>query len=128
MSASKPERVEEFRLHLEKSPPAGSFDEARKKVDDTLNTVEDEMSGVSYDPDAWLTDGRMYPVRDDNVRDVKDHPDVKCLRSTGHNTYIAQCVHPNRGREDEEGSARQAWTGWPPRVRRGCDEVPPAPD
>lgn len=90
MLASKPERLAELLRRLGELPSAASFDEARKQIEDTLNAVEDDMSGVPFNPDAWLTDGRMYPVRDDNVRGVKGHPSVKRLRSTGHHTYLGQ--------------------------------------
>lgn len=30
---------------------------------------------------AWYSCGRMYPVQDDNVRDLPGHPDVKRARS-----------------------------------------------
>jgi hypothetical protein len=87
--ASRPQRLQEFLRRLDQAPPTSTFDEGRKLVDDTLNTVEDELSGVPFNQATWLTDGRMYPVQDDNIRDVPGRLDVKRLRATDHNIYIA---------------------------------------
>lgn len=63
-------------------------DTARQRIDETLNEVEDELSGVPFDPSHWRTDGRMYPVQDDNASDVDGHPDVTSYRSFKHETLI----------------------------------------
>jgi hypothetical protein len=43
---------ERMRAH----PAAGSHDEARRMVEEVLNAVEDEYSGVPFDPEKWRTE------------------------------------------------------------------------
>lgn len=62
--------VERFR-RLETAAPCNSMDAALDLVANTLKAVEDEMSGVAYNPDFPLDDGRMYPPREDARRDVE---------------------------------------------------------
>jgi hypothetical protein len=88
--ASKKQRFQEFLRRLELSPPAPTLGEARRLIDATLNAVEDEMSGVPYNPTTWLTDGRTYPVQDDNIRGVPGQPNVKRARSKDHNIYLGK--------------------------------------
>lgn len=53
----------------------------------TLNAVEDEFSGVSYNPEAWADDGRLYPPKSDRMVQLPDG--VRRYRSLRHYTYIA---------------------------------------
>jgi hypothetical protein len=53
------ERVAEFFKRLGAARPAASHDEAFRLVRDTLNGVEDQFSGVTFDPDKHLTNGRL---------------------------------------------------------------------
>jgi hypothetical protein len=89
MSLRKQERLDEFVRRLAALPAARSHDEARRLIEVTLNQVEDELSGVPYDPGRWRTDGRMYPVQDDHAADVDGHPSVTSYRSRRHDTFIA---------------------------------------
>jgi hypothetical protein len=83
------ERVEVFLRRLGEARPAATHAEAFDLLASTLNRVEDSFSGVVYDPDKHLTDGRLYPPQDDNRREVPGRKDVVRYRSRGHNTWIA---------------------------------------
>lgn len=71
---------------MEMAAAATDFASAKKLLDDTLNAVEDELTDIPYDPTLWESDGRMYPVQDDNVRSVTDrplHPRQRLARDPG---------------------------------------------
>jgi len=88
MEVPKAQRLQEFYRRLAQAPAAGTFMEMRRQVDDVLNAVEDELTGTPYDPSSWETDGRLYPVQDDNVYDVEGSPGVTLLRARGNMIYI----------------------------------------
>ncbi len=83
-------RFAEFIRRLTGLPNAASDVEARRVLAETLNQVEDELSGVPYDPRQWRTDGRMYPPQDDSAADVPNYPSVTSYRSRRHETSIAK--------------------------------------
>lgn len=85
----RPKRFAELLRRLWALPPAGDDREARRLIETTLNAVEDEFSGVPFDPQAWRTDGRMYPFQDDGAADVPEYPNVTSYRSRKHETFIA---------------------------------------
>jgi hypothetical protein len=81
-------RMAEVFRRMHELPPAASRDEARRMLDQTLNEVEDELSGAPFDPANWNTDQRMYPVQDDNVAPVEGRPGVTSYVSRKHETLI----------------------------------------
>lgn len=87
MLISKEERLQEFLRRLDAAPPAKDAEEAFALVVKTLNSVEDELTSIPYNPDLWMDDGRMYPPQPDNARD-DPLPEVVRYRSKGHNTRI----------------------------------------
>lgn len=84
----KSKRLSEFYERFGKAPPSSSFDEAYGLFATLMNAVEDEFSGVPYDPARWQSDGRLYPPQIDSIRDVPDKLFVKRFRSKWHNTFI----------------------------------------
>ena len=86
---TKAERLDEFFRRLASERAASSFEEAYGLLCETLNALEEELSGVEdYNPDSWRTQDRMYPPQRDNARPVRDYPGVTRFRSVGHNTFI----------------------------------------
>lgn len=88
--SSRAQRLSEFFRRLAQRLPAASVDEALAVLTTTLNEVEDELSGIRYNPERWQTDGRLYPPLPDSRRPVPGRPDVTRWRSKGHNTYIRE--------------------------------------
>ena len=67
MNVSKAERLAEVMRRLDCAPAASSFEAAFELTSETINAVEDELSGIPFDMavsmDQSRTDGRMYPPR-----------------------------------------------------------------
>jgi len=83
---TKEERVAIFLDRLGKAAAATTAATGFRLVCETLNAVEDEHSGVPYNPAAWLDDGRLYPPQDDHARALSDG--VTVYRHRGHKTFI----------------------------------------
>jgi hypothetical protein len=82
-------RLELFYERLQEAPAASTREEAYALLCATLNAVEDEYSGVPYNPPSWRTDGRLYPPQQDRVYAVDGFPGVLRYNSFKHDTYIA---------------------------------------
>jgi hypothetical protein len=88
MEVPKRYRLQEIYRRLTQVPAAGTFDEMRAQLADVINAVEDQLTGIPYDPANWRNDERIYPVYDDNVFDVAGHPRVTLLRAKKNLVYI----------------------------------------
>jgi hypothetical protein len=85
-----PRRLEEYFNRLGKAERANSAEEGLKQVQEILNQVEDELSGIpkqSPPPPPNMPDGRMYPPLEDFIT---RNPDGSIsARSRGHNINIS---------------------------------------
>lgn len=85
----KQARLREFFARLAAASPADTHDAAFLLLSTTLNAVEDELSGIPYDPTEAGNDGRMYPP-DEEFRAVSgERPGIRCYRQLRHHTLIA---------------------------------------
>jgi len=85
---SREQRLDEFFRRLAQRLPVSSAEDALAVLVSTLNEVEDELSGIPYNPESWAMDGRLYPPLPDSRRPVPGRPDLARWRSKAHNTYI----------------------------------------
>jgi hypothetical protein len=97
------ERLAIFFGRLDEAESPSSSEDARRLIASTLNSVEDEFSGIPYDPEAGhATGGRMYPPMDDSRHNVHGYPEVVRFRARRHNVFIrnngAFEIHEVRGR------------------------------
>lgn len=88
MGYTKDERLAEFFRRLGEAPSVGSAAEAIQLLARTLNDLEDEMTDIPADTTTWATDGRMYPIQEDNWRDEPNGNQRG--RSRSHNTFIGR--------------------------------------
>jgi hypothetical protein len=87
--ADKSARLAIFIARLRKAPLGRDAAEATSLIATTLNAVEDELSGIVFDPASLGNDGRLYPPRDDYAYPVDGRPDVTRFRNKAHNTFVA---------------------------------------
>ena len=87
---SKRQRLRILLVRLASLPAADSADAALTLLNRILNAVEDEFSGIPFNPLLWNADGRMYPPQEDNRRSVSGRPSLRRDRSAGHNTFIGK--------------------------------------
>lgn len=87
---SKSARMKEFFRRLAAAPAAANDADALALVCDTLNRVEDELTGIPFNPDDYKKDGRMYPPQPDREFATDDRPDVRQFLSVGHITAIGR--------------------------------------
>jgi hypothetical protein len=85
--ASKAERLSEFFQRLRLAPTCGDWTAARKQLEEIMNAVEDERSGIPFNSDAAAAppDGRMYPPHDKYLRD-SGSPYVQLFGHVRHRT------------------------------------------
>ena len=84
---SKHQRLELILERLAAAPPAANADEALALMATVMKAVEDAHSGVPDNPDAWQTDGRLYPpLADRRIPDPHGRTGVECRRSLAHYT------------------------------------------
>jgi hypothetical protein len=86
---SRQERLQEFLSRLNAAPSCASAEEAMALVHSTLNEVEDERSGIAFNPEQPMNDGRMYPPGEDARREIDGRADLSRYRSRKHNLYIS---------------------------------------
>lgn len=83
----KSARLAELYARLTAAPAAAGHDQAFDLLERMVNAVEDEMSGVPYNPASSHNDGRMYPPSREFEVD-SDTSGSRCYRQRGHKTYI----------------------------------------
>ena len=55
-----------------------------------LNAVEDELSGVPFRPENWMSDGRLYPPQADARVRCPERPSLRKYRNKGHYNFIGR--------------------------------------
>jgi hypothetical protein len=83
----KSDRLAKILQVIREAPAASTHDEALRLLAEAINAVEDELSGVPYDPMRSHVDGRLYPP----VGEYESESDIdgaRCYRQRGHLTYV----------------------------------------
>lgn len=86
----KSERLQLFFRQLIEEKAASNADDARKLLETVLDGVENEHSGIPYNPlsasAVSLSDGRMYPPQDDSERGSTER--FRRFRAKGNIVYF----------------------------------------
>jgi hypothetical protein len=82
------QRLQEFFRRLASAPACRSAETAFDCVRVILNTVEDELSGIPYDPCHPRRDGRLYPAKATQRCRAPGRPDLRRYRFRAHRLYI----------------------------------------
>jgi hypothetical protein len=85
---SRGERLREFLRRLGAAPAFPCAESAFEGVRTTLNAVENELSGIPYDPCHPRGDGRLYPAKRSWRSRVPGRPDLRRYRFKAHRLYI----------------------------------------
>ncbi len=82
------ERLQIFYGRLAAAPVVSTAEEALIQINETLDAVEDEFSGLPYDPGSWKTNRRLYGPDPAFEREIQGWPNVRKFRQTEHSTFI----------------------------------------
>jgi hypothetical protein len=85
----KLQRLELFLDRLRGKESASDHDAAMALLSNTLNGVEDEVSGVPYNSEEPGSDGRMYPPNARFRYPKWEQAGIRCYRQVAHATFIA---------------------------------------
>ena len=85
---SRQDRLAEFIRRLATAPPAETADAAYHLLCDVLNRVEDELTGLPFEPENWAASGRIYPPQMDRMSKVGT-TGIMRFDHLRHVTYIA---------------------------------------
>jgi hypothetical protein len=70
MKLTKDQRLAEYFKRLAAAPAARTADDAKALLAQTLSAMEDELTDIPNDPTQWASDGRMYPILEDNWEEL----------------------------------------------------------
>lgn len=85
---TKQERLKEIFRRMDEAAPCSSVDTAYMLLCETMEAVEDEMSGLPNEPERWMELPRLFPPRADRAILLEEYG-VKRFDSLRHVTYIA---------------------------------------
>src|SRR5437763_597118 len=86
MSPTTEGRLAEYFRRLAQAAPEQTAVGAKALLARPMIEVENEMIEIPNDPSQWATDGRMYPILDDNWEELKGGAWLG--RSRGHRTDV----------------------------------------